>query len=135
MTQGSLYQKKWREKNKEKWKLWRRNYYLKNKDKIQESNLKWRIKNYDHWKKKNWEYRQKTIKKLREAIFKRYEAHCNNCNFSDWRALQIDHINGGGNEHRRQSKDAIPYLKSILNDKKELFQILCANCNRIKEYE
>jgi hypothetical protein len=60
---------------------------------------------------------------------------CIKCGFSDIRALQIDHVNGGGAIHYRQFKNNRPkYYKSML-DHLEDFQILCANCNTIKVIE
>jgi hypothetical protein len=56
-------------------------------------------------------------------------------NCSDWRALQIDHINGGGNKERNITghNSVIDYHKVMKNPEK--FQLLCANCNQIKKYE
>ncbi len=64
---------------------------------------------------------------------------CIQCGFSDKRALQIDHINGGGTEKRLKGIDVgIPYHKrvidSFLNGDNE-YQLLCANCNWIKAIE
>ena len=61
---------------------------------------------------------------------------CACCGFSDIRALQIDHINGGGMEHRRsigiKNGGITFYLWLIRNGFPEGFQVLCANCNWIK---
>ena len=67
---------------------------------------------------------------------------CGFCGFDDFRALQIDHINGGGNKERKLSKQAgrkyeIDQYKDITKDitlAKKKYQILCANCNWIKKY-
>ena len=61
---------------------------------------------------------------------------CCHCGFSDIRALQIDHINGGGSnkERNRNSSYYKKVAKSIEKNEKE-FQILCANCNWIKRWE
>lgn len=61
---------------------------------------------------------------------------CSNCGFSDIRALQIDHVNGGGSnkERNRNSSYYKKVAKSIEKNEKE-FQILCANCNWIKRWE
>jgi len=62
---------------------------------------------------------------------------CIHCGFCDLRALQLDHINGGGNEDRRKNKEYNVYGYYIKNYIKALFsiQILCANCNWVKVYE
>ena len=61
---------------------------------------------------------------------------CAICGFSDVRALQIDHINGGGRRHRLLlgSGNDPRFYKDVLENKYK-FQILCANCNQIKRVE
>lgn len=60
---------------------------------------------------------------------------CTMCGFNDPRALQIDHINGGGHKERREIKGTYSYhvIESVLN-KENKYQLLCANCNWIKRY-
>jgi hypothetical protein len=63
---------------------------------------------------------------------------CVKCGFSDIRALQIDHVNGGGVKHYKGRSSSIRYNKDILDEIKEgsgKYQLLCANCNWIKRYE
>ena len=58
---------------------------------------------------------------------------CATCGFSDWRALQIDHVNGGGT---RESKGrAQSQLFHDVYVHKDKYQLLCANCNSIKRIE
>ena len=61
---------------------------------------------------------------------------CVKCGFDDPRALQVDHINGGGKKDIRNNSGYMRYRK-IMNDPlaKEHYQILCANCNWIKRHE
>ena len=61
-------------------------------------------------------------------------AECSRCGYSDIRALQIDHINGGGSVHRNSFTSNKVYMKYIRENPHE-FQILCANCNWIKKDE
>lgn len=91
-------------------------------------------------------YREKNRKKLNEAMVIRKRnrrlyileiiggSKCAKCRFSDVRALQIDHINGGGNKERDLAKSHFAYLTNVLKNPKK-YQILCANCNWIKRYE
>ena len=66
---------------------------------------------------------------------------CTLCGFSDWRALQVDHINGGGSHERRGYGHSPSALKArilddvIKADHERRYQILCANCNWIKRYD
>lgn len=66
---------------------------------------------------------------------------CAKCGFDDPRALQIDHIFGGGTQTKKELGLNNPhkYYKYLANmDTQELkanFQMLCANCNWIKRSE
>jgi len=61
---------------------------------------------------------------------------CVKCGFSDYRALQIDHIWGGGTKERKEVKNnnKIIYFKKVIENKSK-YQLLCANCNCIKRIE
>lgn len=59
---------------------------------------------------------------------------CVRCDFIDIRALQIDHVHGGGNKIRNQLSWWKIY-KLVINDKTGSYQLLCANCNWIKRVE
>ena len=65
------------------------------------------------------------------------EKKCVFCDFSDIRALQIDHINGGGNREYRKFGSYSVYLYYVKNPEKakKMLQIVCANCNWIKRHE
>ena len=57
---------------------------------------------------------------------------CVRCGFDVCRALQIDHINGGGHQERKkQGYDVNIMLRNVINHR-EKYQLLCANCNVIK---
>jgi hypothetical protein len=55
------------------------------------------------------------------------------CGFSDFRALQIDHKNGGGCAELK-SLNWQNYHTKVLENPND-YQILCANCNWIKRHE
>ncbi len=64
--------------------------------------------------------------------------HTSKCTVADFRALQIDHINGGGRRDSakksaggRSREMYLYYLKHPDEAKQEL-QVLCANCNWVK---
>ncbi len=78
-------------------------------------------------------YGVKYRRKIRERIIKKMGGKCVQCGFSDMRALQLDHVNGGGNLIRKKMKNTMKYYQEIGDTlfKKEI-QLLCANCNVIK---
>ena len=71
---------------------------------------------------------------LRLRIIEAYGGQCVRCGFDDWRALQIDHVYGGG--RRSESKSITSYDYKVLREVASgNYQLLCANCNWIKRYE
>lgn len=111
---------------------------------------KWRVKNQDKFNEikalQNKRYRKKYPEKVAKKCARQYKelrlkvlnalggVFCKKCNFKDYRALQIDHINGGGMKHIRSFSSNKTYLKFVIKNP-SMFQVLCANCNRIKVYE
>ena len=61
---------------------------------------------------------------------------CVKCGYSDIRALEIDHINNDGAEHRKKVGSSWDfYLRLIKNDYPEGYQVLCRNCNWLKNLD
>lgn len=78
---------------------------------------------------------------LKKEIFVKLNNKCIRCGFSDVRALQIDHVHGGGYKERKETCRSMgltpTYLRKIIIslDKNEgKYQLLCANCNWIKRF-
>lgn len=100
-------------------KKWHSINAKKHPERYSESSLRWR-------------------KNTRTKILEKYGNKCSRCGFSDIRALQIDHVNGGGNKELNSLKiggSRGSYYKVVLGDTTGKYQILCANCNWIKRYE
>jgi len=100
-------------------------------------NARWR-----KWSREHKEERKKyptSIKDIRDVILEKLGNKCVRCGFDDWRALQIDHVHGGGVQERRKFKNYYRYLKYVnslpLKVLLEKYQCLCANCNQIKKYD
>lgn len=53
---------------------------------------------------------------------------------ADPRALQFDHVDGGGRARERAGENGHRIVKAILAGSTD-FQLLCANCNWIKKFE
>lgn len=60
---------------------------------------------------------------------------CSQCGYSDIRALSIDHVNGGGRQHRASIKGYHIYAWLRKNSYPEGYQVLCMNCQFIKKVE
>ncbi len=77
----------------------------------------------------------------RAKVLEALGGKCCHCGFSDIRALQIDHIHGGGQADQRargyNNGYSYTFLVNILSEPDFLqnFQLLCANCNWIKKSE
>ena len=88
---------------------------------------------------KKSEFNKKNNLKYRTALLGLLGDKCIKCGFSDTRALQVDHINGGGSRERTEkgSRAGNNYyiLKEIMCGKLGKYQLLCANCNWIKRSE
>ena len=109
--------------------------YEANRDKlIQDAKERYRKKSSNILSAYRKKYRENT-----EKIFSLLGDRCVRCGTKDRRVLQIDHINGGGNQERRIKigryyNDRSDFIDRIKNGSKE-FQILCANCNLIEAIE
>ncbi len=80
-------------------------------------------------------YKIRTRAELRQKVFDLLGDTCARCGFADKRALQFDHINGGGTRELRELKHAVAVWKKVLATGGEGYQTLCANCNWIKRSE
>lgn len=74
----------------------------------------------------------------RVALLMLLGGRCERCGFNDLRALQVDHVEGGGSRDARMNGNGAAELRRkiasvILGE--GLYQCLCANCNWIKRSE
>lgn len=66
---------------------------------------------------------------LRTRLYAAYGDRCVLCGYADQRALQLDHILGGGTEHHdRRNADGVVLDAITANDPSQ-YRILCASCN------
>jgi hypothetical protein len=78
----------------------------------------------------------KRRKKIRDALIAHFGGKCARCEFADWRALQLDHVNGSGTKEHGDKKSVTSFYQAAMATKPgEKYQLLCANCNQIKRYE
>ena len=103
-------------------KIYMREYYR--------NNTLYRISQLRH---KKLRYRKSKLK-----LFEILGSECVRCGFLDERALQFDHINGGGSKERKEfkgKKEIYEYYAKNPKLAKKTLQVLCANCNWIKRFE
>jgi len=93
------------------------------------------------WREAHPEMPRRLNARVRLAALNHYtegRLECALCHFSDSRALEIDHIDGGGCAHRRELKrggghDFYHWLRK--NNYPPGYRVLCRNCNWIAYLE
>ena len=127
-------------KRREYKKKWFQEWYPTHKE-IWRERWKRYISNLDN-KEKRRIYVLEYVRNIRKGILERLGNKCVRCGVTDFRVLQVDHINGGGVRERREtrpigSRSYLHYLRNKLKSKKSFleYQLLCANCNWIKRWE
>ena len=76
-----------------------------------------------------------TAKDIRIVAIEKLGGKCTKCGYSDIRALQIDHVYGGGTRELYQLGRRKMYQKVIDEAESGNYQVLCCNCNWIKRKE
>lgn len=123
--------------HKEEYKRKHRLYVLAHKQEIIEYRKKW----YGEHKEEQNKKRRKYQRDMKVEVLTHYSEsppRCAHCEESDLDVLCIDHIYGGGTNHRRTLEIKNFYTWLIRNNYPDGYQVLCANCNlrkRIKNKE
>lgn len=89
----------------------------------------------DECRSKNRIWQTDAARRLKAEIIEAYGGKCVCCGETTFEFLSIDHINGKGNEHRRQLKSEGIGLYNWLKKHtfpKDNYQLLCYNCNMAK---
>lgn len=61
---------------------------------------------------------------------------CKKCGYSDVRALCVDHVNSDGRHRQKDHSSGHMFHRSLIKQNfPEGLQILCANCNLIKQHD
>lgn len=115
-TSKAISYRNWAERNPEKRKEVSRKYYIKYRSReLKRSHL--------------------NLIKIKTELFDILGHKCMHCGFTDKRALQFDHINGGGVKEIKKFKSPLTmlrYSRSNPIEAEKHLQVLCANCNWIK---
>lgn len=153
--QRKAYKAAWRLRNAEHLREQTAQYYLDNKQKWQERNRARYMNNRTEWIARTKAYRlvrhDKVLEwqrkyrkqhpdqnklyyhKVKARMLEKLGGVCARCGFSDPRALQLDHVNGGGVKEARALGTFRMYRKAVRDPTG--YQLLCANCNSIKRWE
>lgn len=105
-----------KEERKIKMRFWQRNFYNRNKKRLQVES-----------RRRNSIVRDRVIFEYSDG-----KMCCAICNYADERALVIDHINNDGSKHRKTIKRANIFYWLEFNNYPSGYQVLCHNCNWIK---
>lgn len=75
--------------------------------------------------------------RLRDEVLRLLGGKCVRCGFDDPRALQVDHIEGGGGQEHKLINSSYTFNKRIVDnpERRQKYQLLCANHNWIKKWE
>lgn len=142
------YLKQWKKEHPEQCRKYDKKYYEAHKELIRERAKGYNKKYCETHKEQRRRYQKQYVKEhrgqARQAVFEKLGNKCSNPNcaviggMTDVRALQIDHINGGGTKEIRSFTNSTNYCKFVLkqiNTGSKKYQLLCANCNWIKRHE
>lgn len=116
----------------------KRRYYLKHCERLKQYQKDFRQR--DDFSEKHAVHTRHYRDKLKKQVFDHYGNQCACCGEIEEKFLSIDHVNGGGNQHRKQissgydSGGGQTYLWLIRNNFPDGFQLLCMNCNWGRTY-
>ena len=120
-------------KNPERRKASRKADYDRNQEQYIERARVWYMNNKERATERNKAY----YHRVRLETLRRYGGNppsCACCGETEMDFLAVDHINGGGNEHRKSIGSGCLYWWIRRNGFPDGFQILCHNCNQSKGY-
>lgn len=106
-------------------KINNKKYYENNKEKLLKKSTIFQKEN----REKHNEYNRRTKVNYRRKVLEHYGLKCECCGEEIYEFLTIDHINGGGNKHKKEIGKKVIYKWLIDNDFPEGYRTLCYNCN------
>ena len=113
------YMRAYRQVNAEKWKEYNRESY-KRRSEQRKTDLRTAATRSHH--------------KQRKEAMDRLGGKCVRCGFKDARALQFNHINGGGMAERK-ARSNYTIIHEVADGFRNDIELLCANCNQIHAVE
>lgn len=118
--------REWQLANPDKVKVNKHNEYGRHKDKYAAASKEWKAANPDIVKAAGRIY----VHKLKLDIIAGYGGRCECCGEHHWQFLTIDHIHGGGSEHRRRERARDFYIRLRREGyPRGEYRLLCISCN------
>lgn len=134
-----IREKTWRENNQDSLKAIKRREYIKHREAYLRRAMIWedRVKNDPSLQEEFRRAKREVKWRAKMQVIKLFGGKCQRCEFSDERALQIDHVNADPLPRKTGLRGGEKLYRAILAGKfpLEYFQLLCANCNAIKRFE
>ena len=103
----------------------KREYRKEHPEKTHEANIKWRTTHRDI---ANAIHRKNRVN-IRKSVFDMYGGKCSCCGESRYEFLTLDHVNGGGNKHRKKETYQQLLYRLKREGKSSEYRLLCYNCN------
>ena len=73
--------------------------------------------------------------RIRDEVRQLLGGACARCGNDDHRVLQVDHVDGGGNEERRAARSFRKRMLVVIEKSGTGYQLFFANCHMIKQWE
>lgn len=89
-------------------------------------------KYYESHKEEHAKYNRERYEQFKSQVLNHYIPTCACCGEKQLEFLTIDHLHGNGNIHRKKMTKPNIYEYLVKNNYPEGFQILCFNCNFVK---
>jgi hypothetical protein len=121
------------EKNKEKCEAKKREWQKENLEKVRAYGAKWRAQNPEKHLARNKNYKDR----LRDECFAAYGGSCFCCGEARKEFLAMDHVEGGGNKHRKTEKlrgGGTTHLWLKRRGYPKTFRLSCHNCNMARGF-
>jgi predicted restriction endonuclease len=129
----NAYMRQWRKKNPEKARASHLAWRQRNRERVNAKSRAWAAA---HPERESFR-RRKRRAQFRAAVFAHYGKACRCCGEAEEQFLCIDHINGNGNKHRKETLNGFNgkmYEWLVKSGFPEGFQTLCHNCNSAKGF-
>lgn len=104
-------------------------YYARNRERVLARNKAWASANPDRMRALHAAATKRWRREVRQQVLEAYGRACACCGESTESFLALDHVNGGGTQHRRGSSTYRVYKDVRDAGFPPTYRLLCHNCN------